>query len=249
VSEDSRATDRALWITWYDLPDAGREAYLAWLHDTWLPALLGRRGYLWAAHYEAVRAGAARVMRREATLKRVDDPAVPAGSRYLLLVGAEHGNVFGDPAPGTLRAALPEGDRKMLAMRQGERTNMMVEAARVQGPAARDYPDGMALAPCIQLGSFNCAWQHEEDMLAWYAQVRMPAMTALPGCVRARKLASVSGWAKHAILYEFVSLEARDRHFAGHDDRHSETSAWGDRVVATLIHAPGSSTTACRIWP
>jgi hypothetical protein len=31
--------DHALWITWYDLPDEGLEAYLAWPHGKHLPAL------------------------------------------------------------------------------------------------------------------------------------------------------------------------------------------------------------------
>ncbi len=43
--------DRALWITWYDLPDAGRDAYLSWLQGSYIPKLLEKPGILWAAHY------------------------------------------------------------------------------------------------------------------------------------------------------------------------------------------------------
>src|SRR5882762_11413135 len=32
--------DRGLWASWYDLPDNGRDAYLSWLHETYLPAQL-----------------------------------------------------------------------------------------------------------------------------------------------------------------------------------------------------------------
>ena len=46
--------DKALWISWYNLPDDGRDAYLAWLHGTYIPAMLERRGFLWAAHYASV---------------------------------------------------------------------------------------------------------------------------------------------------------------------------------------------------
>lgn len=77
----------------------------------------------------------------------------------------------------------------------------------------------------------------------------MPAMGRTPGCVRIRKLASVSGWAKHGVLYEFVSLEARNQHFIPHEDQHPEMKAWSDRVTKTLTHAPGSSSLAYRIWP
>ena len=86
-------------------------------------------------------------------------------------------------------------------------------------------------------------------MLAWYSHCRMPAMTRLTGCVRTRKLVSVAGWAKHAILYEFVSLEARNAHFVGHEKEDAAAIAWGDRVVRTLTHAPGSANLATRLWP
>ena len=83
---------------------------------------------------------------------------------------------------------------------------------------------------------------------AWYAQWRMAKMRTTPGCTRTRKLASVSGWAKHAVLYEFTSLEARNRHFIAHEDLDPEMKAWSDRIVQKLVHAPGSSTLACRLW-
>ena len=43
--------DRALWITWYDLPEGGRDDYLAWLHEIYMPGILDRTGLLWAAHF------------------------------------------------------------------------------------------------------------------------------------------------------------------------------------------------------
>ncbi len=46
--------DQALWITWYDLPDSRRDAYLDWLHSTHMPALVERPGVLWAAHFASV---------------------------------------------------------------------------------------------------------------------------------------------------------------------------------------------------
>ncbi len=233
--------DRGLSITWYDLPGEGRDAYLSWLHETYLPGLLKRPGYRWAAHYASVEKGDVRI--------HTDDPSVPAGTRYLLLIGAEHANVFGDPVPSALHAELPAEGRKMLAMRIGERVNIMAEVARVEGPEAMQYNSATGLGPCIQMGSFNCAWQHEEEMLGWYAQARMPAMATTPGGgIRIRKLASVAGWAKHGILYEFVSLEARDQYFTAHKDR-PDMKPWLQWVGKWLIHAPGSSSLASRIWP
>lgn len=241
--------DRALWITWYDLPEAGKAEYLSWLHERYIPAQLGRPGFLWAAHYACVERRNMSTMRREKGLHNTRDPSVPAGEQYILFFGAVDTAAFGASTPSAIHAALPPHERELLALRSGERVNIMAEAARVDGPERPGYAGGMGLGPCIQIGQFNCTPQSEEDMLAWYAQWRMPAMTRLPGCIRTRKLASVAGWAKHAILYEFVSLAARNQHFTRHEDQRPDMIAWGDRVVAQLTHAPGSANLAQRLWP
>jgi hypothetical protein len=64
----------------------------------------------------------------------------------------------------------------------------------------------------------------------------------MTGCVGARKLVSISGWAKHAILYEFLSLEAVETYFIDPEE-------WSRRVVKNLIHAPHSPSLGVRIWP
>ena len=241
--------DRGLWITWYDLAEGTREGYLRWLHESYLPLIAKRPGVLWAAHYESVSKEARRASAREGVIKRTTDPTVPTGSRYILLVGASDAHAFGNPSPAELNAGLPEADRKMLDCRRGTRVNIMVEAGRIEGPEAGHYRDGMALAPCIQLGNFNITPEHEEAILAWYTKWRIPAMGVTPGCVRFRSLASVSGWAKHAVMYEFTSLEARNQHFVTHDDANAEMKAISDRMVQHLTHAPGSATVAVRTWP
>src|SRR5437588_2110688 len=110
--------DRGLWITWYDLPESGRDDYLAWLHETYLPNLLKRPGYLWTAHYATRSSGGS------AQIHHVDDPKVPSGFRYILLIGVTDGLVLGNPIPGVINASLPEQGRKMLGMRIGERENL-----------------------------------------------------------------------------------------------------------------------------
>ena len=202
-------SDRALWFTWYDLPDAGCDEHLAWLHGDYMPKVLARQGVLWAAHY----ASEANVVPQGGGAGRVGHhvSGIPDGDRYILIFGAREAHVFVNPVPCAFHAALRASDRAMLAMRSGERTNIMVEEARVHGPAC----DGPLPAPCIQLSSF-CAdsWENENLIAKWFAQCRLPSVERLPGCVRARKLVSVAGWAKHAALYEFDSLKSRNDHFA-----------------------------------
>jgi len=240
--------DRGVWITWYDLPEARRDAYLAWAHETYIPEMLKRPGYVWGAHFATVAKGARATNARDSR-NVADDPGLPRGDRYMLIFGARDADVFGNPGPTALHAGLPASSRDMLALRAGERMNLFAEAGRVEGPERDSCPAGSGLPGCIQVGAYNTGWQDEEEMLAFYSQWRMPAMGRTPGCVRIRKLASVAGWAKHGVLYEFTSLQARNEHFMKHEDGHPDMKAWGDRVTKKLTHAPGSSTLAERIWP
>ena len=43
--------DTAIKAEWYDLEDADREGFLAWLHGRHLPALQARPGPIWIGHY------------------------------------------------------------------------------------------------------------------------------------------------------------------------------------------------------
>jgi len=238
--------DRGLWITWYDLPDEGREAYFSWLHNTYLPQLLKRPGYLWAAHYASqdLEGGADNAKR----YKHVDDPKVGKGFHYMLLIAAADANVFGDPVPSVINGALPDSDKKMLAMRTGERMNIFTETGRRDGTAHGAYKEGMLGTPCIQVGSFNCPTEFEEEMHAGYVMERLPKVCATPTCVRVRKLNSVAGWAKHGILYEFASKEGFDRDYAP-AVAHSPLGFNGHSVVPELVHAPNGPNSAVRIWP
>jgi hypothetical protein len=130
-----------------------------------------------------------------------------------------------------------------MSRRLAPRSCIFVEVARVDGPEAKTRAPGITPGPVIQLGSFNInAVENEDEMGTWYARSRLPLMAPMTGCVGARKLVSISGWAKHAILYEFVSLEAVEKHFV-------DNAEWSRQVVRNLIHAPHSPGLGVRIWP
>ena len=69
----------------------------------------------------------------------------------------------------------------------------------------------------------------------------------MPGWIAIRKLVSVSGWAKHGVLYEFTSLEERNKKFRAHEAKDPKTAQWTEEVVVKLMHAPGSPNVAQRI--
>lgn len=241
--------DRGLWISWYDLPEAQRDAYLEWAHRTYIPKILQQPGVLWAAHFRSDRVPPA------PRLRHTDDPAVPAGNDYILVFGGETAHVFsrgsgaylrGDPPK--LHAGLGAEDRRMLALRLAERQCIMTEVARRDGPEAG--ASGAGLAPCVQIGTFNAdGIEGEEEILAWYADWRFDALGRLPGCVRIRQLVSVCGWAKHGVLYEFASRAARDAHFPHLRKIYPAEGEWSDRAVVKLLHAPQSPIVATRLWP
>jgi hypothetical protein len=240
-----------LWITWYDLPADGRDAHLAWLHGIYLPKVLKRPGVLHGAHYA--------VEKLPPTSRRryTNDTSVPTGSDYILLFGAETPDVFSagadafvKGAPDRFDAELTDEDRKMLAMKIGERVALVTEAARVDGPEAGQREPGMLLSPCIQVGSYNTgSTEVETELLSWYADWRMPALSKMPGCVGVRRYVSAVGWAKHGVLYEFVSREARSKYWPTLASSYPEMEAWSNRFIPNLTHAPGSANPAHRIWP
>ena len=241
--------DRAYWIIWYDLPPEN-DAYLDWLHRSYIPKVVQRPGVLWAAHYASVPNVAPLGGGKGRVSHHASSAEVPSGGRYILIFGASAAHAFANPGAREFDSQLPDGDRKMLAMRTGERTNIIVEEARIDGPEAKRPDPELTPGPWIQLGSFNSiSYQDEDEMATWYAQWRLRSLKALPGVIRVRKLVSVSGWAKHACFYEFTSLEARAEHFVHYESTHPEMEAWSKKIVSRLVHATPLPSVAQRIWP
>lgn len=240
--------DHGIWATWYDLADDTRERFLGWLHGIYLPALQQMPGFAWAAHYrndgggEKMRALGANILTRP-------DEDIGNGSQYVVLVGAPSPHTFLSPL--VLEIENDARFRDMLALRQGVRSAIFSEEARVNGPAIGQRPQGGTPGPAIQMGSFRVRSIEEEfDLGCWYAQYRLPHMARMPACIAARKLNCVAGWAKHAILYEFVSLAARLRDFEEpHEALAMDAKEWTGRVVRYTIHTPGSPVIGPRLWP
>ena len=239
--------DRGISATWYDLPEKGRDEYLAWLHGTYLPRLLKEPGILWAAHYKSDE-GEIPLPR----LRHTTDKSIPTGWRYIVLVGGEDAHVFSPLSSFNQKGKVDPADQKMLDMRIGTRMNLFTEEDRVDGPDAGKREGKYTLAPCIQFGSFNSgAYTDEDELLAWYADYRLPTMATMPSSIGMRKLVSVSGWAKHGVIYEFTSVEGRAKNFRAreHEGKFSNLKEWTEQVVSKLVHAPGSPNVCERLWP
>lgn len=243
--------DQAIWATWYDLPDEGRGEYLDWLHGEYLPELQARPGFAWAAHYQSDGGGADMQKVRDAFPESVGMEGIGDGTQFLMLVGAVEPSTFMAPSVVAEQAALTGTARHMLDLRQGVRPCIFSVFARIDGPEMDQRPVGATPGPAIQMGSFRTAkLENEWDVGPWYAQHRLPAMARMPGCIGARVMLSVAGWAKYSVLYEFTSLAARLEHFEkGHEALAQDENEWSGRLVRYTMHTPGSPTVAERIWP
>ncbi|MDH3499501.1 MAG: hypothetical protein OEM97_05225 [Acidimicrobiia bacterium] len=241
--------DDGIRIDWYDLEDTDRDSYLDWLHLTHIPEVVARPGVAWAAHYEIERTHDM-MKRLTGYVGRPDESEdIPTGSQYAFLVGAASPHVFFMPGYDDIDEANPR-TVDMRRLRAGTKTVVTTEQARVNGPEFATRPPGATPGPFIQLGHFRVRSIEEEfDLSSWYANYRLPTITAMTGAIAARKLVTVAGWVKHVILYEFVSRDAHEEHFMGHEALAFSDGEWTNRVVTYTQHAPGSPSIAARIWP
>lgn len=222
--------DAGIWAIWYDIAAENRTEYLRWFHSVHIPAKLARPGYLWAAHYELGHGA--------------------RGKGYLALFGGETTHTFLNPGPAQLATRQNDDTRRMMAMRKQPAMCILAEETRVNGPDAAMRGPGLTAAPVIQMGNFNAPTPAvEDDLGSFYAQERFPLMATLPGCVATRKLLATIGSYKHSILYEFTSLELRERHYAKHEADAHDPDTWMGRVIPQLNHAPYSPAVGLRIWP
>ena len=242
--------DNGLWATWYDLEMEDRDSFLSWMHESYLPFLQGLAGHAWVAHYRNVGTGPALATYHDIAGHSSSDEKMGTASQFVVMVGAMGSHNFFNPYVLD-RVEPDEHTRAMLAKRKGLRSVIFSEEARVNGPAGENRLIGSTPAPAIQFGTYSIQNAEAElDLGRWYAQQRFPLMARMQGSVLTRKYLSSSGWAKHGIMYEFESLEARTKYFEEPEEsKIVDPNEWTGRIVRTTLHTPGSPIVGERIWP
>lgn len=113
------------------------------------------------------------------------------------------------------------------------------ELKSVRGPESNGGAEG--LPPALQFGSFSCETVDDEwDLTLWYDTYRMPAIEKMPGAIGCRRYQSVAGPGKYAVLYEFVSIEARMENYEKPIESHSLDPDHPWKVADYTIHTPMS---------
>jgi hypothetical protein len=80
---------------------------------------------------------------------------------------------------------------------------------------------------------------HEYRLFVWYFKLRFPRLSNLSGGLAVRELVSIAEWAKHAIIYEVTSTNARKEKILDHESSNCGMEQWTGDLVRLLDHAPG----------
>lgn len=240
--------DLGLWATWYNLDPATKNTFLDWAHRDYLPYLRTMPGVSWVAHYED-EGGGPHMDQLVSNVIGHTDEDIGNGSQFVILVGAASAQSFFNPY--IPEVVWPDGFDNMLAMQLGRRSTILAEVHRLSGPEGESAPIGGHPGPYIQMGSFRMSTEEKDfEIGKWYSQHRFPYMAQMPGCIGTRKYVGVAGWAKHAVLYEFTSAEARLQQFEiKHETHDLDSDAWHTKVLPFTRHSPGSPTIGPRLWP
>ncbi|MDA0655271.1 MAG: hypothetical protein O2912_02515 [Proteobacteria bacterium] len=126
----------------------------------------------------------------------------------------------------------------MIGMRQNPSAFVFSEEWRTQGQAIAQKPGNAIEFLCCN------APNGDEDFNAFLAQEDMPAFETATGSVRGRKLLSVTGPAKHGVLYQFTTAEAM-----GAFQSARPPSKWRRRIESACELVAGTPMAANRIWP
>ena len=241
--------DTAIKAEWYDLDDADREGFISWLHTRHLPKLQAWPGHIWIGHYaRAPKTGTDADPPGHPVRIETDDMTVPRGSQYLLVTAAATPDVFFDPNHA---AQFDTESAAMLAKRKGYRFCIFIEETRVSGPDWYRHLPGTGAPPAIQLGNYQTHNQNDDmDLGLWYRQMKLPQVTRARGCIGARKLVSIVGWAKHGVLYEFTDMDPGEKDFERRFREAGMSERWpGRHVLKIVTHAPHGPLAGRRIWP
>ena len=121
----------------------------------------------------------------------------------------------------------------------------------MSGPDWYRHLPGTGAPPAIQLGNYLTSNQTDDmDLAMWYRQMKLPQVTRARGCIGARKLVSIVGWAKHGILYEFMEMDSHEENFEQRFRDAGLSERWtGRHVLKIVVHAPMGPHAGRRIWP
>lgn len=220
----------SILATWFNL-DAGPES----LGPDYLDRMVNDHEAEWSALYQ--RAGDGPAMRALGLAAARPEIDLPRGSDYLLLSGFSSSEKLFQPSFLEWKSVQSAA---FSAQGSEVRHEIYVEDFRVDGPSG-PVPEEIP-GEAIQFGAYTMqTLEADVELYHWYVQQRLRIMEETPGSLRTRKLVGATGWPRHAVLYEFDSLETR---LTQHEERNeSQTTmgeTWTGQIAASAIYPWGS---------
>lgn len=234
---------------WFDISCEDKDKLWSWLHNFFFPNLQCQNGVNWVAHYDIVPHPKKPYIKGAPLKKEVNNPEIPSGWENLVLTSVNMPSVFFGPNCSLRK--LEKQNQHYLSMRTNYRSAVFIEEEMINGPEQHKQPLGMGGAPAMQFGSYNVDEIQDEDELAkWYRAERFPRLPVTRGMIRGRKFLSISGWAKHGVLWEFSEMDKNEYSFEHRFIEADRGENWhGRHVLEYVTHAPGSPHAGIRVWP
>jgi hypothetical protein len=234
---------------WFDINNKDKDKLCSWLHGVFFPDLQFQNGVNWVAHYDIVPHPETRYIKGAPARKEVKDLSVPPGQENLVLTSANTPSIFF--GPNNALEAMEKEHPVHLSMRTNYRSAVFIEEEMINGPELHKQPIGTGGAPAMQFGSYNVDGIRDDIELAkWYRGERFPRLPVTRGMIRGRKFLSISGWAKHGVLWEFAEMDEAEYSFEHRFMEADRGENWhGRHVLEYVTHAPGSPHAGRRIWP
>ena len=234
---------------WFDIDNEDKNKLCSWLHENFFPELQSQNGVNWVAHYEIVPHPETPYIKSAPLKKEIKDPLIPSGQENLVLTAANTPAIFF--GPNNDLEAMEKKHQLYLSKRANYRFAVFIEEEMVNGPELHKQPFGSGGAPAMQFGSYNVdSIQDDIELAKWYRAERFPRLPVTRGMIRGRKFLSISGWAKHGVLWEFSEMDKNEYSFEHRFIEADRGENWhGRHVLEYVTHAPGSPHAGRRIWP
>ena len=234
---------------WFNINSEVKNKLCSWLHGVFFPDLQSQNGVNWVAHYDIVPHPETRYIEGAPAKKEVENISVPSGQENVVLTSANTPSIFF--GPNNAIEALENKHQLYLSMRANYRSAVFIEEEMINGPELHKQPLGTGGSPAMQFGSYNVdSIQDDIELAKWYRGERFPRLPVTRGMIRGRKFLSISGWAKHGVLWEFAEMDEDEYSFEHRFIEADRDGNWdGRHVLEYVTHSPGSPHAGRRIWP
>ena len=212
-----------LHMVFADIPADKEDEFNRWYDEEHIGDILALPGVLNAARYVAV----------------------SGGPKYLTCYELETPDAMWTPEYENERKNSTEWTKKMNPRVIGTEYVSNIYQQIHPGEVSQDLAQS-EMAPVLQIGRMNVTEFVEDEFNRWYNTVYVPNYEKVPGCIRARRYRTVSGWPLYSVVYEFEHEKvSQSPEWLATRDAHPDNI----RMRGLMTHANGSPGIYKKIFP